>query len=240
MDNFNNGIMFGMEGPNMDGTWYNPKNGDSFTVRNSFFQDNQYLVQTTDGRLLDYNVLQNYVQSDKPIKMPNQQKKQESLPSEVLDLIEEDNNEDFYMLPEDMEMINGNSNSLGNLASQPQQQNTNATDNTKPSLEMNDMNIIDKALKKKTLPNIQVNVDWIDFPKAEIGMLQDMMDISINDIIKWYTNQIDVDYVVNELKNAIEEFIKQPKKLERTPTEKPKVEEQKSSKTTSVKNSKKK
>lgn len=235
-----NGLIFGMEGPNMEGTWYNPKTGDSFTVRNSFFEDSQYIVQTTDGRLLNYNQLQNYVQSDKPIEMIKPIKREEQLPPEVADLIKEDFSGDTdYLLQEDMELLKPKT-SLGNLASQVSQQNTNVIDNTRPSLEMNDMNIIDKALKKKTLPNIQVNVDWIDFPKAEIGMLQDMMDISINDIIKWYTNQIDVDYVVNELKNAIEEFIKQPKKSEETTTEKPKVEEQKSPKTTSVKNSKKK
>ena len=58
MNNMNNGLMFGMEGPNMEGTWYNPQTGDSFTVRNSFFQDNQYLVQTTDGRVLTYEQLE--------------------------------------------------------------------------------------------------------------------------------------------------------------------------------------
>lgn len=233
-----NGLMFGMEGPNMEGTWYNPKTGDSFTVRNSFFEDSQYIVQTTDGRLLNYNQLQSYIQSDVPIETPKSVKQEDQLPPEVASILEGESDNIDYLLPDDMNLLKPKS--LGNLSNQTIPQSINVNDHTHPSLEMNDMNIIDKALKKKTLPNIQVNVDWNDFPRAEIGMLQDMMDISIDNIIKWYTNQIDVDYVVNELKNAIGEFIKQPEKSEKVVAEKPKVEEQKSPKTTSVKNSKKK
>ena len=52
------GINFNMEGPIMDGTWYNPNTGDSFTVRDSFFEDNQFMVSTMDGRVLNYNQIQ--------------------------------------------------------------------------------------------------------------------------------------------------------------------------------------
>ena len=41
------GMMFGGEGPVMQGTWYNPTTGDAFTVRDSFFEDNQYVITTT-------------------------------------------------------------------------------------------------------------------------------------------------------------------------------------------------
>ena len=49
--------MFSGETPMMEGKWYNPHTGDSFTVRNTFFEDNQLVVQTMDGRLLEYNQL---------------------------------------------------------------------------------------------------------------------------------------------------------------------------------------
>jgi hypothetical protein len=57
------GISFSIDGPVMTGTWYNPKNGDSFTVRDTYFEDNQYMVITTDGRRMDYNMIQNYIKS---------------------------------------------------------------------------------------------------------------------------------------------------------------------------------
>ena len=46
-------MIFSGETPMMSGTWYNPQTGDSFTVADAFFQDNQYLVKTIDGRILD-------------------------------------------------------------------------------------------------------------------------------------------------------------------------------------------
>jgi len=62
-------ISFDSGMPIIEGTWYNPKTGDSFTARDTFFEDNNLIVMTTDGRRMNYNSLQNYVKSDKPIKL---------------------------------------------------------------------------------------------------------------------------------------------------------------------------
>ena len=71
----NNGIMFGTQGPLMSGYWVDPRTGDSFTVKDSFFEDGQYIITTMDGRKLSYDIIQNYVQSDKPIDIPKSQQK---------------------------------------------------------------------------------------------------------------------------------------------------------------------
>ena len=48
----NNGVMFNTEGPIMTGSWYNPNTGDSFVVRDSFFENNQsYLIYFFKKRL---------------------------------------------------------------------------------------------------------------------------------------------------------------------------------------------
>jgi hypothetical protein len=117
-----NGMMFGGEGPVMQGTWYNPNTGDAFTVRDSFFEDNQYTVMTTDGRYLGFNQLQNYIQTDmkledlKKIKSEKQNTVKEELPAEVADLITENGGDPYagIMTPEDM-MIGNNKPNLGNL-----------------------------------------------------------------------------------------------------------------------------
>lgn len=203
MNNLNNGLMFGMEGPNMEGTWYNPKTGDSFTVRNSFFQDNQYIVQTTDGRILDYNTLQSYIQSDRPIEMPT--KTEDNLPAEVADLVDS-NDFSYNILPEDLNMING-SKSLGNLS---------ITNNTTPGdpiisipYTQVDQNfaMIEKALAKKSMPDIQVSIDWKNFPQREMDMLIDIMDVNENEIIDWYVRQIDTNYLAECLKEVIKDHI---------------------------------
>ena len=52
------GIMMSADGaPMMSGTWVNPQTGHEFTVRDCFFQDGNFMVQTTDGRMLDYNTI---------------------------------------------------------------------------------------------------------------------------------------------------------------------------------------
>lgn len=205
MNNMHNGLMFGMEGPNMEGTWYNPKTGDSFTVRNSFFQDNQYLVQTTDGRVLDYNTLQNYVQSDRPIEMPKPQPQQEILPAEVENLLESPT-EMYDILPEDLNMINS-SKSLGNLATSTGQVSNDPVVSIPYTQVDQNFAMIEKALAKKSLPEIQVAIDWQSFPRREMDMLIDIMDVNMDEIVNWYTNQIDIEYLSDCLKEVIKDHI---------------------------------
>lgn len=206
--NTNNGLMFGMEGPNMEGTWYNPQTGDSFTVRNSFFQDNQYIVQTTDGRVLDYNSLQHYIQSDKPISHMDKPVVEESLPSEVMSLIEGPISQEleYGILPDDLDMISGNAKPLGNL-SHPSHPSIGTLSNA--PLTQNDQTtmMIEKALSKKTMPEIQVSIDWKDFPKREMDMLIDIMEVSNDDIVRWYLNQVDINYLADCLKLVIKDHI---------------------------------
>lgn len=188
-----NGLIFNGEGPMMDGTWYNPNTGDSFTVADAFFQDNQYMVKTTDGRLLDYNFMQNYVKSDKPIpKIEKPQPKTNELPQEVANLID-----DGGILEDDLALINGRQKpqSLGNLH----------------KIEVNpELPIIEKALSKKSKPCVYANILWEDFPKKEIEALTDIMDINIDSVIDWYINKLDI----NEIKQAVKESMVDHIKIE--------------------------
>lgn len=263
MNNLNNGLMFGMEGPNMEGTWYNPQTGDSFTVRNSFFQDNQYLVQTTDGRILTYEQLERYVQSDHPIEMPKVQ--EENIPTEVAKLLADDSADVDYLLPEDAALLQGTPKTLGSLNDTIVQTTTTAPVITTgysqvvgPMIELNDFTIIDKALGKKQLPDIQVGIDWKNFPEKEINMLIDVMEIPAENIVKWYANRIDVDYVAECLQvamrdyifdkvtpyvremvvqevTAVEEKVEEPKNTERKPKRIPKDKKTATTKTKSKK-----
>ena len=87
-------MIFG-EGPILTGNWYNPKTGDSFTVRDTYFEDNNFYVITTDGRRMDYNLMSQYVQSDKPIPKMEEQKPQTQIPQEVLSQMESNTDDDF-------------------------------------------------------------------------------------------------------------------------------------------------
>lgn len=188
----NNGIMLGTQGPLMTGYWVNPRTGDGFTVKDSFFEDGQYVVTTMDGRKLSYDMIQNYVQSDKPIDIPKPQQKKQELPTEVLNELADDSTE---MLPDEMSMIKGGN--LGNLYTQPQQ------------IEQTSGNelIINKALSKYPQPTILTNVKWKEFPKREMEMLIDIMDIDKSEIVKWYIDKMDINKVAESICVSIKEYI---------------------------------
>ena len=57
-----NNVQF-TDGPSMQGVWLNPKTGDSFKVRDTFFEDNNLIVMTADGRKLGFDQINDYVQS---------------------------------------------------------------------------------------------------------------------------------------------------------------------------------
>lgn len=187
----NNGIMFGTQGPMMTGTWYNPNTGDSFTVRDCFFENNQYVVSTTDGRVLSYDMIQHYVQSDKPIEM-SKTSQQETLPTEVADLIADDifADDDIYGVSQPL--------TLGNI-NQPKvsQSNTPATNE----------GIIEKALSKATRPQVTADVKWVDFPKKHIEMLNEIMGINTTEIVEWYTRQLDTTEIAIAIHNSIIRYI---------------------------------
>lgn len=209
----NSGLTFGSEGPMMDGTWYNTRTGDSFTVRDSFFEDNQFVITTTDGRYLKYEQIQDYIKSDKPIQMDKHTTPQQDvLPAEVADILEGENYDDMIMA-DDLAMIQGQA--LGNLY----KTNPGSTDSTptqvvqgNPStyspLPINtNYDIISKALSKRTLPDFQVGIDWIGCPIKEMDMLMDLMDVSEGEIVDWYLDQVDVVTTTTMIKNVIKDYI---------------------------------
>jgi hypothetical protein len=209
------GMMFGGEGPVMTGTWYNPHTGDAFTVRDSFFEDNQYVVTTTDGRYFRYDQLQNYIQSDMKLEDLKKMKVEkapvkEELPSEVANLI----NEDSYsgmMLPEDEALIN-KPHSFGNIAS-PMNTPVITGQATHEPMNVNNT-IIEKALKGASKPDFSINVKWNDYPEKQIEMLKDIMEIPVDEIVEWYLNNIQLEDFIMAFKNAIDDKIRFGNKAE--------------------------
>lgn len=205
------GMTFGSEGPMIQGTWVNPNTGDSFTVRDSFFEDNNYVITTTDGRYIRYEQFQNYIQADEKsvndIKNSIKEKaaaKEEAIPAEISSLIDNDNNADTMITPEDYELLYYGKKSLGNL-------NTTPTQSQFPKKETSAENmnaaIIKKALNNTEQPKFKVDVDWNNFPSKQIEMLYDIMGISEDEIIEWYLDNIQLIDIIETIKTSIKERI---------------------------------
>lgn len=210
-----NGVMFGGEGPIMQGNWYNPRTHDIFTVRDSFFEDNNYVVMTTDGRCLNYNQIQEYIQTDTSLeqlkemleKEKAEKEKHEDIPAEIKSILANENEDPYseYMIPDDD--IYGKS--LGNINQRPLTSSTSTNPNQhiysikedKP-ISIN-RTIIEKGLKNANGPKITITVDWNDYPESEISMLTGMMDIPHEEIAEWFCDNMDVSWVYEDIKNAI-------------------------------------
>ena len=215
-----NGVVFNNDMPMINGHWYNPHTGDSFTAVDSFLEDNQFIVKTNDGRFIRYDQFQHYVQTENlmPKGNPSSKSRVDDTPKEVLDLIEgTDNN--MGMLPDEMDLIKP----LGNLSS----------NNVPRSMDMSTVStittneaIINKALSKRTMPDMNVGIDWSNFPKQEMKMLIDLMDVKLDEIIDWYVKGLDVNHYLNCLRAIIADYIKN--QFEETPQIEPQPEPEES------------
>lgn len=200
----NSGIIFGNQGPLMEGTWYNPQTGDSFVVKDSFFENNQYVISTTDGRVLGYDMIQNYIKSDKPIKMPKNQTKKthDEIPAEVLSEIADDTQipNDLFVDTDIYGVNNQLTPSLGNI-NKPL--HYGIQDETPPF----NIGIIKKALDKCSRPQVDCSIVWDNFPKKEIQMLNEIMEIDTKEIVEWYASQLDTTQIAIAIHNSIVSYI---------------------------------
>lgn len=203
-----NGINFPMDGPCMSGTWYNPHTKDSFTVRDTFFENNQLMVQTTDGRMMDYNMIQNYVQCN-PKDIPVNETKQtyNELPAEVAELLETPTPQDPNMLEEDMLMISGQSRqpivSLGNLNTP----SPNAVKLEQQGGQSEDQRLIQRVLSRQQQPSISCNINWAKFPQKQMDVLMDMMGVDLDDVCNFYISKIDLNDIRESIKRDIKTYI---------------------------------
>lgn len=195
------GHSFGLEGPVMQGTWYNPKNGDTFTVRDTFFEDNQLVVQTTTGRMINQTQLQDYIQQSGTGDLGMGTPTPDPVPQEILDMIEPVREKHIkpaeYHVQPDLE-------------------------NTRPEVGYSNnrnYDIINRALSKLPLPKIKVDLKWDAYPGREIEMLKDIMDVPIDDITEWYNMKFDLQYIQRELRKCIQQELQQCTQRESNQTE---------------------
>ena len=198
----NNNITFGIDGPMMSGKWYNPKTGDSFTVRETFFEDNELIIQAMDGRVFKFDRIQDYIQSNgnEEFKQPEPKPKQSNneLPSEILDMIEDTSYIDDLITP----MPYSNPQSF--VSQQPM---NNPLDRLEKSIKSTNTNIIERALGNKKEPKISCSIKWKDMPLNEINTLIDMLGIEKEEIVEWYVNKLDINSIFEGVKNDLKEYI---------------------------------
>ena len=70
----NGSIMdLGPDTPQLEGTtWWKPDGTDHFTIRDILMAPEGFTIRTTDGRMINGDVMETYIQSEVPISIPKQ------------------------------------------------------------------------------------------------------------------------------------------------------------------------
>lgn len=175
--------------PMMTGTWINPKTGHKFTVRDCFFQDGQFMITTTDGQMLDYNTIQNYIQASD--NMGN--------PDELAAVSESRSLGNLYKnIPSDIP-----SSLASELTDETDPGITEVlSDNIYPSRTQSaqappdfDLEMIERALGKKPLPVLNASLDWPEAPTKQLEILTETFGVEPQKISEWYISKIDMNSV---------------------------------------------
>lgn len=222
-------LSFGTEGPLMSGTWVNPKTGHKFTVLDCFFQDNQFIVQTTDGQMLDYNTIQDYVQctdaNGRETAIPSNMLKPKTateLPPEIAsEIAAADQIQVEEMLPEDRAI-------LGNLNHRTPQQLEHAAaghrDPVGPKGMPGDANadllMVQRVLNKHAKPQVEAKILW-ETPERQIDTLINVLGIEPEVVAEYYMNYMDMDAVYNLIRSKLTDYINKVAQLPTNPVKEP-------------------
>lgn len=204
-----------------------PQNWTQVHGERLFFQDNQFMVQTTDGQLLDYNTIQHYVQSvNKPGESISTPKTTASdIPAEVSALLAEPTSSiPTDVLPDEMTLIKG----LGNI-------NDRTPSQPAPSPESADQIMIERVLRKFPKPQIEASILW-ETPERQIDTLVNVLGIESSDIADYYINTLNATAIMEVVRAQLSAHIQQiaegkPEAPAKTPAE-PKPTPKPSSKST--------
>ena len=198
---------FGNEGgPFMSGHWYNPKTGDSFTVRDTFMEDNNIIVLTTDGRRMDYNMIQQYVKTEKPMpKKPvdgyENKNSAVDIPEEVRAIMA-DAEEDLKSLT--TKTATEKEYPLSNPVT-PQQNIYSGTVSSYQEIDEDQM-LIKRLLKRAAEPTISCAIRWNNFPKEQIHML-DMMAVDDEKIIEYYISKMNLEDIKKSISESLRKYL---------------------------------
>lgn len=196
----NQDVSFGFEGPQMKGTWINPQTGHKIIIRDNIVDETGFKAITADGQMLDFKILQNYVQyqgNEKGEKAPGVEENlsQVSNTPLVSDITVGLATDSVSLNPEDIETIRGNSNPVLTQKNITAQEPTNE-----------DQMMIKRVLGKQASPEIKHNFVW-KVPERQLDILINVLGVEPENIVEYYVNKLDVTEVFDKIKKEFKQYI---------------------------------
>lgn len=189
-------------GPAMEGTWFNPQTGDSFTVRDTYIEGDEFYIITTDGRRFNSDLISQYIQGE-PGSMPRGIKPEVDVnqprPSNFTAGLDADMQAEI-----DEALRPQNRPAILNPLDQPLPSSQPAVA-AKPMDE--DELLINRMLSRGEAPKVKVSVDWKKYPSKQMEMLTDFMGVPVEKICNYYIDKLDLNEIRDQIQNEICEFI---------------------------------
>ena len=184
-----------MEGPSIEGKWYNKRTGKTITVKDMMMSDEGMQIFTTDNQLIDGDDFsRDYIQCDDTVY---------------------DNNGNATGTTESIDYesmfagIDTDSHSLSNtpIYSEPIATVESAAVNKK-------FDTLDSLFSKlENLPEVSCSISWKKIPKSELKMLKTYFDITDEDIAEYvYVKYCTPETIKTSIKDAITKLIAEKEK----------------------------
>lgn len=210
------------DGLNMTGLWFNPHTGDSFEVRDCFYDEsNNAMIFTKDGRQLSYADIESYVQAEHPedIKMIQRQIAEQkrmqmasqhessALPIEVQSILQNEfSDDDPGLQPAARNMFQAPpvAHTVTTYAPAPEPAPVVATVMTR---EDQDKIMVERILERAPMPSVSVVVTWAKKPFKQVEMLCELMGVTPAQIAEHYISKIGAGELREAAVDAVREDI---------------------------------
>ena len=185
-----------MEGPSIEGKWYNKRTGKTITVKDMMMSDEGMQIFTTDNQLIDGDEFsRDYIQCDDTVYDTNGNATgtSESVDYESM----------FGGIDTDPSVFNNN---------------TSLYDDPTPTIESTVVNkkfdTLDSLFSKlEKLPEVSCSISWKKIPRSELKMLKTYFDITDEDIAEYvYTKYCTPETIKTSIKDAITKLIAEKEK----------------------------
>ena len=185
-----------MEGPSIEGKWYNKRTGKTITVKDMMMSDEGMQIFTTDNQLIDGDEFsRDYIQCDDTVYDTNGNVTgtSESVDYESM----------FGGIDTDQSVFNNNTSLYDDPASTIESAVVNKKFDTLDSL----------FSKLEKLPEVSCSISWKKIPRSELKMLKTYFDITDEDIAEYvYVKYCTPETIKSSIKHAITKLIAEKEK----------------------------
>ena len=184
-----------MEGPSIEGKWYNKRTGQTVVVRDMMMSDDGMQIFTTDNQLIDGDEFsRDYIQCDDTVYDSRGNATGTTEPIDY-DSMFAGMNTETNQIPVEHGYIN-----------------------SVPTIEQPVVNkkfdTLDSLFSKlEKLPDVNCSISWKKIPKSEIKMLKTYFDITDDDIAEYvYTKYCTPETIKASIKEAIIKLVAEKEK----------------------------